>query len=146
MATRWAGGDLEKHKAALFLLLTLPGTAILYQGDEIGLTDGRVHEVLDLADPPRDPERTPMPWTPTGGEWKSPWLPLEDTSRNVETSPLVAYTRDLISMRKQFTDDSYETLPSANGVWAFRRGAITCRLNMTARRNDGLDPWEGVIS
>ena len=41
MATRWAGGDERKHKAALFLLLTLPGNAILYQGDELGLEDGR---------------------------------------------------------------------------------------------------------
>src|SRR5437764_5290606 len=103
MATRWAGGDLAKHRAALFLLLTLPGVAILYQGDEIGLTDGKVPKkrILDLADPPRDPERTPLPWTPSGGEWRNPWLPLADTSRNVETSPLVGYARDLVKARKQ---------------------------------------------
>ena len=65
MATRWAGGDERKHKAALFLLLTLPGSAILYQGDELGLEDGVVpaDRILDVADPPRDPERTPFPWT-----------------------------------------------------------------------------------
>ena len=40
MATRWAGGDERKHEAALFLILTLPGSAILYQGDELGLEDG----------------------------------------------------------------------------------------------------------
>ena len=63
MATRWAGGDERKHKAALFLILTLPGSAILYQGDELGLEDGAVpaDRILDLADPPRDPERTPFP-------------------------------------------------------------------------------------
>src|SRR5581483_573353 len=56
MATRWAHGNADKHRAALFLLLTLPGTAILYQGDEIGLEDGAVPDdrILDLADPPRD--------------------------------------------------------------------------------------------
>jgi alpha-glucosidase len=147
MATRWAQGDPEKHRAALFLLLTLPGVAILYQGDEIGLTDGDVPKdrILDLATPPRDPERTPMPWTPTGEEWRDPWLPLADTSINAETSPILAYTRALIQARKQFSDDSYETLDSPNGVWAYRRGDKTCRLNMTAKRVDDLDPWQGVV-
>jgi alpha-glucosidase len=142
LATRWAHPE-----AALFLLLTLPGVAILYQGDEIGLTDGRVPKdrILDLADPPRDPERTPMPWTPAGEEWRDPWLPLEDTSCNAETSPLLAYTRDLIRARRQFGDDSYETLDSPKGVWAYRRGDKTCRLNMTARRIGDLGPWQGVI-
>ena len=42
LATRWAGGDERKARAALFLLLTLRGDAILYQGDEIALEDGAV--------------------------------------------------------------------------------------------------------
>src|SRR5262249_10797708 len=78
LATRWAGGDERKARAALFLLLTLRGSAILYQGDELALTDGAVPpgRITDLADPPRDPERTPMPWSAGGGEWRDPWLPL----------------------------------------------------------------------
>lgn len=147
MATRWAGGDPEKHKAALFLLLTLPGAAILYQGDEIGLCDGKVprKKVKDLATPPRDPQRTPMPWTSTGDEWRNPWLPLTDTSRNVETSPILQYTRDVIRARKQFDGDSYETLDSPKGIWSYRRGVKICRLNMTPKKISDLDPWEGVI-
>jgi alpha-glucosidase len=152
MATRWAGGDAEKHKAALFLLLTLPGVAILYQGDEIGLEDGVVppDRILDLADPPRDPERTPMPWTRDGREWTDPWLPLANTSRNVEDQladphSILSHTRKLIEQRKQFTDDSYETLPSPRGIWAYRRGDKTCRLNMTNKKRDGLEPWQGEI-
>jgi len=156
MATRWANGSVEKHRAALFLLLTLPGVAILYQGDEIGLEDGRVpkNRVLDLADPPRDPERTPMPWTRSGDEWHDPWLPLTDTSRNVEDqeadpASTLAYARDLIRARKQFTDDSYETLPSPAGVWAYRRGDATCVLNLTSRgqtyEGTKLAAWDGAI-
>ncbi|HEV2591934.1 MAG TPA: alpha-amylase family glycosyl hydrolase [Gaiellaceae bacterium] len=142
LATRWGHPE-----AVLFLLLTLPGVAILYQGDEIGLADGHVppERITDLADPPRDPERTPLPWTPSGDEWRNPWLPLEDTSRNVETSPLLSYTRDLIAARKQFGDDSYETLDSPTGIWAYRRGDRICRLNMTGKKLDGLDPWQGRI-
>jgi hypothetical protein len=86
-----------------------------------------------------------MPWTPTGEEWRDPWLPLADTSINAETSPILAYTRALIQARKQFSDDSYETLDSPKGVWAYRRGDKTCRLNMTAKRVDDLDPWQGVV-
>jgi alpha-glucosidase len=152
MATRWAGGDPDKHRAALFLVLTLPGVAILYEGDEIGLEDGDVppDRILDVAHPPRDRERTPMPWTRDGGEWKNPWLPLTDTIRNVEDQladphSILSYTRELIKTRKQFCDDSYETLPSPRGIWAYRRGDKTCRLNMTAQRRDGLEPWQGEI-
>jgi alpha-glucosidase len=67
LASRWAGGDERKARAVLFLLLTLRGVPTLYQGDEIALLDGEVpaDRVLDIADPPRDPERTPMPWTPS---------------------------------------------------------------------------------
>lgn len=118
-----------------FLLLTLLGVAILYQGDEIGLLDGKVPKdrIRDIATPSRDPKRTPMPWTPSGAEWNNPWLPLTDTTRNVETSP------------EDFTDGSYETLDAPKGVWVYRRGDKICRLNMTAKKIDDLDPWEGVI-
>jgi alpha-glucosidase len=156
MATRWAGGSIEKHRAALFLILTLPGVAILYQGDELALEDGRVPKsrVLDLADPPRDPERTPMPWTRGSNEWPDPWLPLADTSRNVEDQEgdpdsTLNYARALIRERRQFTDGSYETLPSPRGIWAYRRGDKTCVLNLTGRSKtyDGtkLAAWEGAI-
>ena len=150
MATRWAGGDERKHRAALFLLMTLPGCAVLYQGDELGLEDGDVpvDRILDLADPPRDPERTPFPWTRSGDEWQSPWLPLTDTSRNAEDSTIVQYTRELTSQRKEL-GDGYRTLKSAKGVWAYARGDKTCALNMTdeSAQHDGhvLEPWQGTI-
>ena len=48
-----------------------------------------------------------------------------------------------------FTDDSYETLPSESGVWAYRRGAHTCVVNLTSKpaKHDGLAlaPWQGSI-
>jgi alpha-glucosidase len=106
LATRWAGGDERKTRAALSLLLTLRGHVILYQGDELGLTDGAVPpgRITDLADPPRDPERTPMPWTASGEEWRDPWLPLLDRSRNVEAQrddpeSTLTFVRSLIAGR-----------------------------------------------
>jgi alpha-glucosidase len=157
MATRWAHGNPEKHRAALFLLLTLPGVAILYQGDEIGLQDGEVADdrLLDLATPPRDYERTPMPWTRDGREWDDPWLPLTDTSRNVEDqeddpNSILNWTRDVIEERAKFTGDGYETVDSGSRwVWAYRRGDRTCAINMTGARRVYrgriLLPWECVI-
>jgi alpha-glucosidase len=156
MATRWADGDPEKHKAALFLILTLPGIAILYQGDEIGLEDGAVppSRILDVGTPPRDPQRTPMPWTRDGREWRDPWLPLTNTARNVEDqeddpASILNYTRRLIRERKLFSDDGYRTLESPEGIWAYARGDRTCVLNMagdTARyAGEVLQPWEGRI-
>ena len=49
-ATRWAGDDPRKVRAALLMLLSLRGTPVLYQGDEIGLPNTPVaHE--DMRDP-----------------------------------------------------------------------------------------------
>ena len=55
-------------RVAAMLLLTLPGTAFVYQGDEIGMLDG------PGGDPPedrdgRDRARHPMQWSgdPAGG-------------------------------------------------------------------------------
>ena len=95
LATRWAGGDLAKVRCALLILLTLRGTPFLYQGDEIGLTDGPIeqsdlHDAVGIRFWPyykgRDPERTPMPWSNTpGGGFTSPgvtpWLPMGDPAR-----------------------------------------------------------------
>ena len=54
LATRWAGGDPAKVRWRSSILLTLRGTPFLYQGDEIGLTDGPI-EQSDLRDGGRHP-------------------------------------------------------------------------------------------
>jgi alpha-glucosidase len=156
VATRWAGGDEQKARAVLFLLLTLRGTPFLYEGDELALEDGEVppDRILDIAEPSRDPCRTPLPWTRSGAEWHDPWLPLLDTSRNVEDEradpgSTLNYVRGLVERRRAFALEPYETLPSRDGVWAYRRGPTRLALNMTAEESehDGrrLEPWEGAI-
>jgi alpha-glucosidase len=156
LATRWAAGDERKARAALFVLLTLRGSVILYQGDELALTDGTVPRarVTDVADPPRDPERTPLPWTRSGDEWRNPWLPLADTTRNVEDecadpASTVNYVRELIAWRRSVTGAPYRSLASPRGVWAYARGDVTCAVNLSGRtaRFEGrpLEPWEAAI-
>ena len=156
LATRWAEGDERRARAALFLILTLPGVAILYQGDELALRDGRVPHgrLRDVAKPPRDPERTPMPWTRDGSEWVGPWLPLTDTSRNVEDQQAdpgstLAYVRRLIERRRAFADAPYRGLSADAGSWAYARGDATCVVNLTnapAQYEDvELAPWGARI-
>src|SRR5205807_9228292 len=80
-------GEAQARVAAM-LLLTLRGTPILYYGDEIGMRDVPVPEHL-VRDPyarrvpglgvGRDPERSPMQWSPAphGGFCPAgavPWL------------------------------------------------------------------------
>jgi alpha-glucosidase len=73
-------------RVAAMLLLTLPGTAVLYQGDELGLGDVPLppEEAPDpvarlMPGRGRDPQRTPMPWDAgpgagfTGGRPACPW-------------------------------------------------------------------------
>lgn len=151
--TRWAGGDPLKARAAMMMLLTLPGTAFLYYGDEIGMPDTLVPE--DRIEDPvgkkyfpvygRDPERTPMHWTaePGGGftaPGVEPWLPFGDYAAcNVEDQrrdhdSMVSLCRDLISLRASNPDwraGAYERVASEGGLWAWRRGArVLVALNL----------------
>jgi len=154
LATRWAGGDPAKVKVALLMLLTLRGTAFLYNGDEIGLVDGDVpkEEMLDpvgLRFHPyagRDPERTPMPWHGgPGGGFTEPgvktWLPMTDPAAcNVadqtgDPDSVLEFCRRVLAARRASDDlgvGAYRSLPSAEGTWAYARGSGTVvLLNMS---------------
>jgi alpha-glucosidase len=155
LSTRWCDGDEARARCALLMLLTLRGTPVLYYGDELALTDGNVpsDRVRDVAEPSRDPGRTPMPWTPQGG-WNEPWLPLEDATRNVEeqrsdSASTLSFTRDLIALRRRLSDlrtGRYVELRAPHGAWAWRRGeAVTVALNLGAGRVD-VEGIEGTVA
>jgi alpha-glucosidase len=150
--TRWAGGDQKRARLALVLLLTLRGTPVLYYGDELALPETKLPDglVLDPQNlehkPPRDPARTPMPWSgEEGGGFgdggADPWLPLGDTSAfNVadqrdDPASALHLVRDLIALRRSSDDlrsGDYRRLESPDGTWAFRRGDGTIvALNMS---------------
>jgi alpha-glucosidase len=143
LTTRWCGGDEALARCALLVLLGLRGAACLYYGDELALAAGFVppERILDVGDPPRDPARTPMPWSREGG-WADPWLPLEDTSRNVEDEradpgSTLHFTRDLIALRRELPDlrgGAYAELPAPEGAWAWRRGeGVVVAVNLGSR-------------
>lgn len=165
LATRWAGGDERKARLGLLILLTLRGVPVLYMGDELALEDGVVppERVLDVADPPRDPCRTPFPWTRDGEEWRDPWLPFTPTGRNVadetaDAGSTLHFTRELIRARRGLSG-GYETLPSPPGTWVYRRGSghvVALNLSGFAVRLDVAgealiavgepgEPWSGVL-
>ena len=148
LATRWAHGDPTKVRLALLMLLTLRGTPVLYQGDEIGLTDEDLnHE--EIKDPVglrfwpaykgRDGARTPMPWTgaPNGGFTElgvTPWLRISDSTacnvadQRADPNSLLSFVRDVIALRRRRSDlatGSYLTLESPEDVWMWRRGTST---------------------
>jgi alpha-glucosidase len=145
LSSRWAGGDPQRSRAALVILLCLRGTPVLYQGDEIGLTDvavpqGKLRDPLGIRYWPvyrgRDGMRTPMPWRPGPGAGFTdpsvePWLPIGDNARcNVEdqqadSDSLLSLCRDLIALRRRETDlalGSYVSIDAPDRVWAWRRG------------------------
>jgi alpha-glucosidase len=146
LATRWANGDDGRARCALLILLGLRGTPCLYYGDELALTAGTVPKdrILDVATPSRDPGRTPMPWTAEGG-WRDPWLPLTNTTRNVEDQradggSTLHFTRDLLALRREtpaLRSGLYAELSTPTGTWAWRRGG-----DVVVAVNVGADPVE----
>jgi alpha-glucosidase len=159
--TRWCGGDEQKIRCALLVLLTLRGTPILYYGDELGLEQAEVP--LDAALDPvavrlspergRDGARTPMPWTAAGGEWRDPWLPLGDKVRNVEDqrddpASTLSLCRDVLSLRRaepMLRTGSYAPLDAPAGVWAWRRGDSAVVAVNLSDRPTALRGVEGTI-
>ncbi|MQS06857.1 glycoside hydrolase family 13 protein [Streptomyces alkaliphilus] len=140
------GGGLRRARAATLLMLALPGSAYVYQGEELGLP-----EVTDLPDEVRqDPSffkdngqdglrdgcRVPMPWSRKGeslgfGEGGS-WLPqpADWAELSVEeqigdpTSTLEMY-RSALAIRREHpalgAGDAVEWLDAPADVVAFRR-------------------------
>jgi alpha-glucosidase len=143
--TRWAGGDPDRARVALLLLLTLRGTPVLYYGDELLLPQVELPPEA-LRDPVaatvgpeegRDGARTPMPWAPghaygfTTGE---PWLPTGDregltvAEQRDDPGSALRLARDLIALRREreeLVSGAYSTEPSPPGTWAWRRGEDT---------------------
>jgi alpha-glucosidase len=149
---------LRRARAATLLLLALPGSTYIYQGEELGLPDvwDLPPEVLD--DPTwnnsghklkgRDGCRVPIPWTRSGesfgfGNGKA-WLPQPprygelsaEAQTGVEGSTLEMY-REAIRLRRELltADEDLEWVDTGDkNVLAFRRGSgVLCIVNFGAK-------------
>ena len=128
----------KQQRVAAMLLLTLPGTAFVYQGDEIGLLDG------PGGNPPedrygRDRARHPMQWTagPSGGfTTGNGWLPpVDPAARNVadqrrDPGSLLQLYRALIGLRRTLAGGLEMVEADRSGLLVFRRGDATVTLNL----------------
>lgn len=152
--TRWAHGNPAKARLALAVLATLPGTLVLYQGDELGLPDVQLspEDQRDLmtrgfADSrfTRDSARTPMPWDDSNGAGFAiagvqPWLPMGDrrgssvSAQSDEPGSFLNLTRALISLRRgagSARSWSYDRLPSETDQWIYRSGPVVLAANFS---------------
>ena len=126
----------ENARAAATMLLTLPGTAFLYQGDEIAQGDGPPGETLyDRAG--RDRFRHPMQWdgSASGGfTTGEPWLPpVDPAASNVEDlrddpRSMLSLVRELIVLRREL-GEGFELVNTVDGVLAYRRGGHVVAIN-----------------
>lgn len=148
---------VRRAQAAAGLLLALPGTAYLYQGEELGLP-----EVFDLPDAARqdpiwhrsggaelgrDGCRVPLPWragAPSAGfsSGADTWLPqpasfaefARETQAADPHSTLSAYRALLAARRSLFAGGApLEWVDAPDGALAFRRGDALCVTNMTSQ-------------
>jgi alpha-glucosidase len=155
-ASRWWKGDERLAATSMVLLLSLPGTPVLYYGDEIGMVDVDVPDER-LLDPVgirridgkrgRDGVRTPMQWTRDGGFSEGsvePWLPIGDAqTRNVadqtgDAGSVLETVRSAIAIRRAHADlrqGAYAEHHVDDQVWAWTRGdtmLVACNLDPEA--------------
>jgi alpha-glucosidase len=163
VASRWNPTGVEAAAFAVLqmaLLLCLPGSACLFQGEELGLPNAeipreRMRDPFGLRFYPaylgRDGARTPMPWVsgaPNLGFSRAAetWLPLApahdrlavDLQQRDPTSTLSAY-RSMLAWRKRHLASiagDVTLLPVPDPLLAFRRGsgaeAIVAVFNLAA--------------
>jgi alpha-glucosidase len=161
-ASRWAAfgpqDDLARQAAAL--LLTLPGSICVYQGEELGQTESDLTRA-EITDPQgiafwpddkgRDGCRTPMVWDaaqPNGGfTTGTPWLPVKapQLARAVagqagNPESVLGFYRRMLALRREEPDlrgmaVSFADTPAP--VLAYTRGDGTfCAFNLSHEATD----------
>jgi alpha-glucosidase len=130
-------GPLAARTAAL-MLLTLPGTAFIYYGEELGMSDVPIPKDK-IRDPfagqrNRDPQRTPMQWdasSQAGFTTGIPWLPVAENYAqvNVETQELDSKSslnlyKQLLKLRREsivLRKGSYQSVDVNPSVFSYKR-------------------------
>jgi alpha-glucosidase len=169
-----APSDLDlgrrRARAATLLLLALPGSAYLYQGEELGLDFVDDLPVDRLQDPifhrsggtvrGRDGSRVPMPWSgdepPFAFTTGEPWLPMPHAwqARTVEAQQhdpgsMLHLVRSALRARRDdgFAEGDLTWMPSSSEVLDFLCGPKTrCVVNF-GDEPVALDPaWEVILS
>jgi alpha-glucosidase len=148
--SRWCDGDAGKARLALLVLGTLPGTVVLYYGDEIAMTDVDVppelrRDAMSRRSAPRDRARTPMAWDSSPGHGFTagdvrPWLPFDDTAtRDVagqrdDPDSVLSFCRAVLALRRAEQRGAiarYELRSRDDGMWVYQVGGLVVAANFT---------------
>ncbi|MDR1393768.1 MAG: glycoside hydrolase family 13 protein [Bifidobacteriaceae bacterium] len=149
---------LARAQAATALMLALPGSSYIYQGEELGLPEvsgiladqaqdpwARIENGVEVAG--RDGCRVPLPWTQTGPYFgfsaNASWLPQPDwfgaysaAVESADASSTLSFYRAALALRREFqTDEQIEWLELGPEAVAFRR-----RNGWTCVTNFGTEP------
>ncbi len=151
---------LRRARAAILMMLALPGSVYLYQGEELGLPE--VHDLpFDVLQDPiwedsghthkgRDGCRVPIPWKEEGRSFgfgsNGSWLPQPaewgsysvEAQDGVEGSTLELYRRALrLRADRLVANEQIQWVGADDGILAFSRGdGFSCWVNL------GHDPVE----
>jgi alpha-glucosidase len=144
---------LRRARAAILLLLALPGSTYIYQGEELGLPEVADLPVSALQDPAwlrsggmekgRDGCRVPLPWSPSGSSYgfgsggshlpQPPWFGgySVETELADPTSTLTLYRHALSVRRHLQTEETLQWQRGVSpGILQFTRsGGWTCITN-----------------
>lgn len=146
----------EYCRALNVLLLTLPGTAVTYYGEEIGMIDAKVP--FKSQEDFRDPQRSPMQWCDKENAGFTPatkaWVPVAENYKtaNVEvqkadpTSALYLY-KELVKLRSTiecFKGLSFKAVYVDASVLAYTRSDR--HHTFVIMINFGKDRWEGSLN
>jgi alpha-glucosidase len=167
------GLGTRRARAAILLMLALPGCAYLYQGEELGLPE--VDDLpADALDDPiwarsgqtihgRDGCRVPLPWggdTPPfdfGPRGSTPWLPQPASWRSLtaeaearDPGSMLSLYRAALRLRREhpeFATDDFRWLASPAGTLSFERGnGVRCVVNLSARPIALPPDWVALVS
>jgi alpha-glucosidase len=147
-----AGLGLRRARAAALLMLGLPGSAYMYQGEELGLPEVQDLPLEVLEDPTftrseqtmkgRDGCRVPIPWTTEGGSFgfgsDGSWLPQPadwggfsvESQEGMPDSMLELY-RTAIRLRDHHLagSESFKWVEASVGCLAFQRESVLVVVN-----------------
>ncbi|GGF41753.1 alpha-glucosidase [Marmoricola endophyticus] len=157
--TRYGGGErgLARTRAATMVMLALPGSAYLYQGEELGLEqvevaeeDKQDPEYLNGRGPGRDGCRVPIPWDGDSAPYAfgpgagQPWLPqpeeyadLSVAAQRSDPDSTLAFYRSALRTRRGLLaegwaqDRGIEFLDVGPDVLGFVRGEVSVLVNMS---------------
>lgn len=142
-------GSLERARAMALIALALPGTAYLYNGEELGLPDVELPAAVARDPGGREGCRVPLPWEGEGPGYGfttgEPWLPMPESygaltaaDQLEDPDSTLSLYRQALELRQRhpaFRGDRVEWFGAPDGCLAFRRVGTTlvCALNAGTR-------------